>query len=150
MLAAGRARQLGERFAAHLGEQGRGLHDQRRLVAAAAIRDRGEERRVGLDHEAVARHEARGVAQRVGGLEGDDAAERDVEAEVEEAARAGGVAGEAVDDAAGLARALCLHDGDGVVVGVAQMHDDRQAQPARQLDEARETPRAAPARGECS
>ena len=95
------------------------------------------------------RHDARRLAQRVGGLEGDDAAERDVEAEVEEAAGAGRVAGEAVDDAADVARALGAQDRDRVVVRLAQVDDERQREPAGELDEARER-LALLRRGECS
>src|SRR5262245_54401852 len=55
--------------------------DERRLVAAAAVRDGGEERRVRLDENPVAGHEA-GRFLDIGRLgEGRDPRERNVEAE---------------------------------------------------------------------
>src|SRR5439155_1673924 len=76
------------------------------LVAPAAVRHRGQVRRVGLDQQAVAGHGADRGAQRVGVLEGDDAGHGDVEAEVQVAPRVVASAGEAVDDAAHRCGAL--------------------------------------------
>ena len=78
---------------------------ERRLVALAAIRHRREIRAVGLDQHAVERHAPRDVLQLDRVLERDDARERDVEAEVERGARDVPRLGEAVHDAARLARA---------------------------------------------
>ena len=62
------------------------------------MRDGREERTVGLDEDTVdRRHGGRG-AEFVGGLERDDAAEREVRAEVERPARLAGPSREAMED----------------------------------------------------
>ena len=68
---------------AHLGELARGFDHQGRLVAFAAVRDGREIGRVGLDQEAIVGCDARGFADVFGRFEGQDAAEAEMETQVE-------------------------------------------------------------------
>ena len=70
----------------------------------------------------------------VGPREGHDPGERDVEAEGQGPPRQLVPPGEAVDDAARLARALLLEERRRLVVGLARVDDDGQADLARQPD----------------
>src|SRR5579884_2175045 len=123
-------RRLGhgrERLAAH-GGHGLGDHaHERGLVAPAAVRHGREVRRIGLDEEALGGHEAHRRAQRLGVLERHDARHRDGEAQVEVAARVGGVAGEAVDDAAHGVRALGAQQLRRLGVRLADVDDEGPA-----------------------
>src|SRR5690606_37399470 len=96
--------------------------DQRRLIALAAVWNRRQERRIGLDQKAVRRHLAGDLTQLAGILEGDYAAEGEIEAEVEEGARRGAIPAKAVNHPADLVAALRAQDARGVVVGVAQVN----------------------------
>ena len=77
------------------------MHDERRFVFVPAHWHGGEEGGIRLDEQAVIGHDARGLAHVLRRAEGDDAGNRDVEVPVEELAREGGGAREAVDYAAG-------------------------------------------------
>ena len=65
------------------GENRRGVRDIGRLVALAAMRHRREIGRVGLDQQPVVRHVGGDRAQFLGILEGQDAGEGDVAAELD-------------------------------------------------------------------
>src|SRR6185369_7528430 len=78
------------------------------------------------------------LLDRTGALEGDDARERQVEAEVERAGGERPVLTEAVDDPAGVARPLTLQDLQRVFGGAASVDDQRLLQLARERDVAAE------------
>ena len=101
------------------------------FVAFAAMRHGGEEGRVGLDQQAVAGDEADRRAQGVGVAEGDDARDREEQAQVEVAPGVVGIAGEAVDHGAGVGRLRAQHR-RGVGVRVADVDDQRKAELALQ------------------
>ena len=115
-------------LAPQLGDESRGVGDERRLALLAAVRDRGEEGRIGLDQHLVRRQPFRRFLQVLGVLEGHDPRQRDIEAEVEPLARKLGRAGEAVEHAGDP---LPLHrlgqDLGGILLGVAGVDDERQA-----------------------
>ena len=67
-----------------------------------------------------------GLANWRGVFEGDDARERDAEAQREELARRGGVAGEAVNHAAAARHSRLAHDFDEAMLGVAAVNHDWQ------------------------
>src|SRR5262245_56723471 len=110
-----------QRLAAQDRDLLRDFHDERGLVALAAVRRRREERRVRLDEKAVARNGARDLLDHLGAREREDAGERDVEAERERAARQLFPAREAVDHAAALARLLFFEQRRRLVVGLARV-----------------------------
>ena len=85
--------------AADLGQTAHRLHQERRLIAFAAMRNGREIRAIGLDQEAVVGRDARRLADRFGLGKRQHAAETQVEAAIERLARLGRVAGEAVHDA---------------------------------------------------
>ena len=109
------------------------------LVALAAIGDGREIGAVGFDQQAVERHAARDLLQLDRVLERDDAREGDVEAEVERALRDVPCLGEAMHDAAHLARALLAHDRERIGRGRAGMDHERLAGLARRADVTPET-----------
>ncbi len=76
-------RQCFRRKAAQLRQERRGMDDESRLVALAAMRHRRQVRRVGLDQDPVERHRSGDGAQLLGLLEGDDPGERQIEAEID-------------------------------------------------------------------
>ncbi len=88
---------------------------------------RRQVRGVGLDQEAVERHRAHGLAQRLGLLEGHDARERDEKAEIQgflrEVRRAGETMKNAGDSAFldGAAENFCS-----IILGFAGVDDQRQ------------------------
>src|SRR5262249_52913672 len=100
------------------------MDDERRLVALAALGDLRERRAIGLDEEAVARHERHGLADWLGGLVRDDAGERDVAAHLGVRARVVWRSGETMNHAAELGGAAGAQDVARVFVGVADMADD--------------------------
>ena len=97
-----------ERQAPQLRDRRGRVRDICGLIALSAQRHGRQERAVGLDQQTVERRPRRGLADRLGALEGDDAREADVEAERDVALGVAKVTGEAVDDAADLVRALFL------------------------------------------
>ena len=104
-----------------------GVHDEGRFVAFAARGLRREKGRIGFDQQPVERHVLDGRAQAIGFLEGRDSGNRNVEAEFQRRAREPRRSGEAMDDAANRAPPLFLgQDRDGVVLGVARVHHERQ------------------------
>ena len=92
---------LGRGDAAQLGQRAERLDDEGRLVAPAAVGNRRQIGRVGLDQDAVEWRERRRLAHVAGVLEGQDPRERQMVPEIQIGARLGDAAGEAVDDAAG-------------------------------------------------
>ena len=74
--------KLVRREPAQFRQQRRGMHDESRLVALAAMRHRRQIRRIGLDQHAGRAARPGDAAQLLGLLEGDNAGERDIEAEV--------------------------------------------------------------------
>jgi hypothetical protein len=96
----------------------------------AAVGVGGEERGVGLDHEAVDGDELRGVAELPGVLVGDDAGERQHRTKVEDLAGVGRRAGEAVEDHLRGVEARRLQDRNQVVEGLTAVEDDRKREVA--------------------
>src|SRR5439155_22792581 len=126
-----------DRLDRHFGEARDFLCDvrhERRLIALAAIRNRREIRRIGLDQHPVARHATRNVLQRERVLERHDAGERDVEPLVDRGARDVPCLGEAMHNAPRLTRALLAHDGERVVAGGSRVDHERLARGARRAD----------------
>src|SRR5688572_29744620 len=78
----GRLRERLRLFPAQLGDEGGGVGDEGRLAGLAAVRDRGEERGVGLDQQPVERDFPRCLLQFAGVLEGDNPAQRDEKSEI--------------------------------------------------------------------
>ncbi len=121
----------------HLG----GLGDESGLVALAAVRDRGEVGRVGLDQDTVGRQALRDGAQFVRCLERKDAGEGDGEAERDGALREVAAAGEAVQHGGeGALPHFLLEDPRHVGVRVARMDDERQPGRPRRRDVSAEAP----------
>ncbi len=124
---AGRPLDLGDRQAADLGEPRSDVGDVGRLVALAAKRLGREIGRVGLEQQALERHLAHRGAQLVRALEREDAAEAEVEAELERPQRQLWARAVAVDHAREAAgRHLLLEDPDRVLVGIAGVDHERQ------------------------
>ena len=81
-----RARRIGQFagvLAAQPGEEAAGVGDEGGLAGLAAMGHRGEEGGVGFDEEPVERQARGGFLEVAGVLEGDDARDRDIEAEIE-------------------------------------------------------------------
>ncbi len=100
-------------------------------VGLAAVRHRRQVGAVGLDQAPIQRHEARHLAQLGGGLEGEDARERDVEAEVQRGARDVHRFREAMEHAARLrarggVRPFLAQHGQRVVARLAGVDHQRQ------------------------
>ena len=124
-----------ERLAAQFGDEGGGVGDKGRLAGLAAMRDRGEEGRVGFDQQPVLRNGLSHVLQVAGVLEGHDPAQRDVEAEVERGSGELGASGEAMEHPADAPFPRRFgEDRRGIVLGVAGVDDQRQAGGPRRLD----------------
>ena len=85
--AGGQGAKLFVRFAAQFGQLPRSMHHQRRLVAFAALRHGRQIRRVGFNQDAIARRGLRRFLHRERLGKRHDAAEAQVEAEVDRAAR---------------------------------------------------------------
>src|SRR5260370_41419298 len=75
------------------------IHQERRLVALAAVWNRRQVRRVGLDQQPVRRGQPRRLADRLGFGKCQDAAETQMKSPVQRFPRFGRSAGEAVEDA---------------------------------------------------
>jgi hypothetical protein len=98
---------------------------------------RREVRRIGLDQDAVRGCQRGGGAQVVRVAERHDAAERQVRAEIERAARLVGAAGEAVEHGARW-RSLVGERGEGRVPRVARVDHQRAVELTRETDLAAE------------
>ena len=122
-------------LAPQLGDEARRVGDERRLALLPAVRDRREEGRIRLDQHLVGGQPFGRRLQVLRVLEGHDARQRDVEAEVEALARKLGRAGEAMEDAghAPLPHGA-LEDFGRVLLGFAGVDDQRQAGLARRVD----------------
>ena len=123
--------------------------DEGGLVGPAPVGHRRQERGVGLDQQPVERAQLDRLAHLGRPLEGDDAAEGQVGAQVEAPTGLVGPAGEAVDHRA-LRHALGLEDVEGLGPGLAGVDDQRQVVGVGQGDLGGERPRAWTSRGEWS
>src|SRR5207237_9979203 len=88
--------------------------------------------------DAIGRRPRGDLVHALRALEGDDAGEREVEAELERALGEGSVLAEAVDDAADVAGAFGGEDVERVLGRFARVDDDRLADLPREADEPRE------------
>src|SRR5207248_876885 len=99
----------------------------------AAMRNGREIRGVGLDQDPIEWGEPRGLADGLGFGKREDAAEAQMESEIERLARFRRAAGEAVEDAwAGVMFAQNLH---GVAPGLTGVNDDRLGRELQLTDE---------------
>jgi hypothetical protein len=104
------------------------------LVALPAMRNRREIGAVGLDEQAVQRHEGRHLLELGGARKGHDSGQRQVVSGVQDAPGGGRVAGEAVEDHRDVPGLLLRENRERVVLGLARVDDDRQAALPRQRD----------------
>src|SRR5579883_340506 len=128
----GEAGDLLRRRAAHFGEHADGIHQEGRFVAFAAPRNGGQVGCVGLDQQAVAGSEGRGVAHCLRFGERQHAPERQVKSAVQSLAGFAGSAGEAVHDA--FARPMPVQQAQGIVPRLAGMDDDGLRGLAREFE----------------
>src|SRR5476649_2926650 len=130
-----RSLELGDADALELGDLRGGMGHVGGLIGLAALRDRREVGRIGLHQQPLERNVAHDGAQALGRLEGDDARDRDIQAERQRAPRHLGARTEAVDHARESALGiLFLEHVAGLGVGIARMDDQRQAGLARRGD----------------
>src|SRR5580704_14602559 len=82
----------------HLRQLSRRLHEERRLIAFAAMRDGREIGRVGFEQQALERSNPRRLANGISLGEREHAAEAQMKSEIQSFLRLSGTAGEAVKD----------------------------------------------------
>src|ERR1043166_871611 len=104
----------------------------RRLVAFSAGGHRGKKRAVGLDEQAIERHDPRYLLQLERARKRHDARQRKMKADVERALRHCAIAGETVKDAADVAGVLLREDAKRILCGFTRVDDDGQGATGRQ------------------
>ena len=110
------------------------------MAGPSAVRNRGEERRIGFDQQTFLRNRLSHVLQIARILERDDPAKRDVESKVERGFGEAGASGEAMQHATDGSLLHSLgQDRGGVVLGIAGMDDQRQAGGSSRFDVGGET-----------
>ena len=126
------------------------LHHERRLVALAPVRRRGQERRVGLHEQPVEGDLAGHLLDDLGAGEGHDAGEGEVEPQGEGPLGQLVAAREAVDDTSDLAGAFFLQEGRRLLVGLPGVDDDRAGPTSRASRTCRRKTSRCTSRGEWS
>src|SRR6266540_1573462 len=126
-------RDLVVRLSRRRGDSRPHQRDEPGLVRTAPVRHGREVRRVGLDQEPLERRDRGGGADVVGVGERHDAAEGEVRAEIEGAARLVRAAGEAVEDGP-LRHALVGQDAERRVPCIARVDDERAVETRGEAD----------------
>src|SRR3569832_2336874 len=130
----GLGRDMLQRVASQVGHVFGHVPHERRLIALAAVGYRREIGGISLDEHAIERHTPCHVLDLLGGAEGDDARERDVEIQRERLLGHVPVLGEALLHAAHRGRVLLSHDAYRVGLGFARVDNERFAALARRAD----------------
>ena len=118
----GRASELQRIIAACRGDLRESVRDPRRLVSLAAARNRREVGRIGLDQQAILRHQSKQIVVRPL-LEGHDPRERHVPAGIDREFRQGVRAGVAMQNTYDAGGSCVAHDRARVVLGVTGVND---------------------------
>ena len=122
----GRASKLQRIIAACRGDLRESVRDPRRLVSLAAARNRREVGRIGLDQQAILRHQSKQIVVRPL-LEGHDPRERHVPAGIDRELRQGVRASVAMQNPFNSRGSCIAYDRARVVLGVASVNDNGAA-----------------------
>ena len=123
-----------------LGDEARRVGDEGRLAFLTAVRDRRQERRIGLDQHLIRRQPFGRRLQVLRILERHDPRQRNVEAEIQSLAREFGRPGEAMEDARYAALLdRSVEDFRSILLCIASVDHQRQSRLPRGLDMRLET-----------